>query len=168
MAVYRVSITIADEKGQNSRHGFYINADNPDSDVGSIIAYMQAYITALEAIITGAVISASLTLGVPLPVGSRLTPLENSDVEEGREFFYRTQGGFIFKHRIPTFDESLIEEPLAVGFDNLPEEVANLTLFFTNPLDFPEEWPIDPTDARGDSITVFDRCEEDFKASRKL
>ena len=164
--MWQVNITVRDEKGGRSKVQLYL----PYSDLTTIadaaqspVEFAQQFATYLNAVITGAIESISLSLRVELPAGLTAAPGANSDIEEGATFIYRTAGGFVTRQRIPTFSEGFVV-PGTREIDLVPTAVANLVEMMTIPSDLPGNWGIGPSDSRGDGIIALSEAREQFRS----
>lgn len=99
-----VTFSIQDAKGKVS----ITKINFPDTQtVGELSAWAVDMATAINAVITGKVISAGIGFEVDLAGATiRANPLANSDVEEGARFLWRSAINAITQFRLPTFDEA--------------------------------------------------------------
>lgn len=169
MAVWTATVSIMDAKGDVSRHLFYIPFE-PMTDIDNALrdpsAFAQAYALELEPLIDGFVTSIILTLTVDLLPGHKTSALAHSDVNEGALFIWRTQNGFTFKHRIPTFKESLLESNSnAVDLIALNGVSQYESMMILGGSTIPD-WQVSVSDSREDYIVGISTAEQNFKKSR--
>lgn len=102
-----ITITIQDGKGQTGR----VEANLP-TGTGQVTAvnFAEDLAIAINELINGTIIGIIITDIVPLPEEVLGTPSENSDVEEGGQFIFRTENANTTKMRIPCFFEGKILE----------------------------------------------------------
>ena len=102
----KLQYTIRDEKGFISRTLVHIPSA---TTLANATAYAQDVAEVIDAVIGGKLESIDVCIGVSLPGGIKITPDANTDIEEGALFVYEDADGRIFRQRLPTFLESLIE-----------------------------------------------------------
>lgn len=162
--VWQATLTVRDDKRQTSEMLVYILT--PDFLVDQVhdpVEFAQELAVYVDACITGAIVNITLTVSPALPDGIKTVPDSESDVEEGLLATYRTAGNWVFKHRIPTWREDLLNADGTV-FGTV--ETGELFAMMTQPEDLPANWAIGACDRRGDDITVLVEAHENFKRSR--
>lgn len=164
--IWRVNITIKDDKGQRSIHSFHL----PYTDLETItearqnpVAYVEAYALALGDIITGQIERIGLTLTLDIPSGLRPTPDPASDVEEGAKVVFQTVEGTYSTMRVPTFREMFVNPDGSLA---AATEVVAWQELITQPEELPANWSLGPCDNRGADIVAVRRAGESFTSSR--
>jgi hypothetical protein len=125
----------------------------------------------LDQMIKGQIIGINVSLDADLPAGIKLSPLDDSDVEEGAIFRYPTNstGKPYFEHRIPTFDESLMPEGGKMSWltPGVPAIVGTWVSYVTQPEDTELEALPGAITQRGVDIKSFFQAWESFIKSGK-
>lgn len=102
----KVQYTIRDGKGLTSRTLVHLPSA---TTLANATTYAGAFASAMDDVIGGKIESIDICIGIALPGGLKADPGADSDVEEGAVFVYEDAVGRIFRQRLPTFLESLIE-----------------------------------------------------------
>lgn len=102
----KLQYTIRDAKGLSSRTLVHLPSA---TSVANATTYAGALAAVIDAVIGGSLESIDLCIGIALPGGIKSTPGADTDIEEGAVFVYKDVDGRIFRQRLPTFLESLIE-----------------------------------------------------------
>lgn len=160
MAGQKLVYVFKDAKGEKAQCVAYLPA------VTTVVQAQQISNTLeplLEQLTNGAIIGASLNVPLTLPVGYRATALPGADVEEGGRFIFGTAGGYSTAMRVPTFLESLI----AADSRQIQVGVLAVSDFIDFMINGNGVDP-DPTDYRGEDITVLNSALEAFQRSRRL
>jgi hypothetical protein len=162
---YTVLYSVRDGKGATSTTELNL----PDSitlDNARIFAAEMGKL--IDNLITGAIVRIGLVLSVDLPSGIATNPDENSDVEEGARFQWRTQNGFYSGMRLPTFDEANI----VAGSRDVDQAASPVAAFVLAMLDGINlvgaggSGKPNPCDKRGEDIVALEFAREQFLSSR--
>lgn len=160
MGLWRATFAVKDGKGEDRTTRIFLNDDASES-AGEVVAFVQAYAVALDALIAGAIINIELHQNVPLPVGIKTVPNLAADVQEGAYWVWITQNGYIVRQRLPTFDEAMLV-PGKEHVDMTAAEVQAFMQLTIEPIETPEEWAVYPVDGRGEDIVSLRSADEDF------
>lgn len=186
---YTITYTIEDSKGQTSRvalcaerrkFGFAESFAQPNPSTGEAeneadveyLAIQFGYL--LQSIISGKITNISVSTQVLVSdfpgtglTAFRANALANSDTEEGCRFTFKTEGGYITKHRVPTILESKMDGD--TGYVNYPDD-PDVELYVDVIIRAPglsgNYGPLF-TDERNDYINTYLHSAEYFHASRK-
>lgn len=162
----KITYTIKDGKGKKSQ--CVINYPNVDLVTDVTAQNRNPLWYALEiggwiqAMITGAIVSMSVSMDVDMSGFGNYVPEENSDVEEGATFIFTTENGYTTRIRIPTFDEQYI----VAGTSDVDLTEIVISTFVSEVIGGTDSGTFYTlTDARGDDITALKTAYESFKNS---
>lgn len=161
---WTVSYTIEDAKGLSSSTEVNFVGTATFADVQRAALRIGQLINGMT---RGALRKVNISYSVGLPEGVRVTPLENSDVEEGARFQFRTTNGFFTGMRIPTFDESLLVanstevNQSATAVQQFIAAIVN-GVALTDPAAL-----VTCVDKRGEDIIALSFAREQFQSSRR-
>lgn len=166
MLTWQATVSVIDAKGQTGKIPFHM--DTPDlidivDTSDDPVDFVQTFCTMVDALIGGAITGAKLTIEIALPGGIKTSPLAASDVEEGVIYLMRSNVGGAVKMRVPTFDETFINQDGSLTNDT---EVADFEILLTHPEDLPADWGVGLSDNRGASVNRLVGAHEQFKSSR--
>lgn len=101
---YSITYSIEDEHGYDSKFVIYVPSAWSIEDV---FAYSQAFAIILDPLILGKISNIAVAINV-LPVGCKVSALQNSDVEEKMmiALSYAPNGRAELSYNIPTFNEA--------------------------------------------------------------
>lgn len=169
--IVKVTFGILDAKGQSSRVVYHSMIDPYFTGLGGqyievLKMYFQEVAKRLDQYIMGSIVSINISVDCALPVGIKVAPLTNSDVEEGAEFkFPEGANTAYFRHIIPTFDHALF----GYGQTTLAwEDISDYAMLLFQSEDAPS-WPNEIgtiTDNRGFEVNAPPRITKKFKPSR--
>lgn len=159
----QASIRVRDAKGKEST----INFNHPlGVDLGALKNTIRSTAALIDNAIRGQIIGASISLVVNLPLGLGLkaTAIAGSDIEEGVRFSFETTVGSHTLFRIPTVDESWLNDAGVLDYDPsdamddlIQRVLQGVTQGLIN---------ASPSDAYGNDIGAFLGGQESFLASR--
>lgn len=102
----KLQYTIRDGKGLTSRTLVHLPSA---TTLANATTYAQAFASAMDDVIGGKIESIDICIGISLPGGLKADPVATSDIEEGAVFVYEDADGRVYRQRLPTFLETLIE-----------------------------------------------------------
>ncbi len=100
-----VVFSLKDADGHQSTTSIRIPSGTDHADA---LAFASDVATLLDKVIDGVITRVGISSIVTLPGGLKSAVLDNADVEVGATLIYDAVGGFLFRHRIPTWKKSLI------------------------------------------------------------
>lgn len=164
MAMY-IRYSIADAKGDTSE----VEIPFPDStDVVDLLAQVGPIAQLLNAIVTGGLVRASVTVDLDLsatgPAGfGGWGPVASlaSDVQEKAEFVFRTVLGNIKRINLPTIDEDII----AINSREVDMADAGVQAFITMMEDGIGD--VEPSDQRGEDLFTLVAATENWGKRRR-
>ncbi len=173
MAIALVTFTVADRKNKKSSVTFWssLNGGGLNDKLTDVIEYWQEVARRMDALVTGAIVSISISIQPTLPTGIKIAPQLNSDVEERALLIYPAdnRAGYTpvgFRHEIPTFNHALFDTGTTLSeADNAA--LAAFVGLLVNPTDL-ADWPGEYgefVDSRGKMIGLFSRAEKRFRRS---
>lgn len=176
---YEVNYTIEDGKGSKSVMTVYVWRRDQYTDPLIFEGHRDPEQFALELgsaidkIIKGKI--KRITIGTvlrdedfPFPPSHTFKPFAdpNSDVEEGITVTYKTVQGYIFKHRIPTIDEAVINADGELDLSNVASDQTYFIHLMLTPSETSADWEVYPTDHRNTDLWDYVGSGDAFDASR--
>jgi len=162
MAVAKeVVFSIQDDDGHTSQVSVRIPSGTAAADA---TAFASDVATLLDAVIDGVITRAGISETVTLPGGLKVAALDTCDVEVGATLFYLAAGGFVFRHRLPTWKRSLIVvdgSDILVGDTDVDAWLAMMTAGIT-----PVATLVQPSEWRDGDITAFSTGSQTFTKTR--
>lgn len=154
--------SIRDAKNETST----MEVNIPESfNIGVVVEFAGDLALLINEIITGAITRIGIAFIMNLPGGLRVTPLANSDVEEGARFQFLTSGGFNTSMRVPTFLETLIASD-SRQVDTADTDVAAFVTAITAGIAETGPTTVTPADKRDEDIVSLVSALEQFMSSR--
>lgn len=153
--------TLKDEKGDTSTMSVRLPAATLFADAE---AFLSDFASLLDLTIDGVVTRIGMSFNVLLPGGLKVAALNQVDVERGATFIYQSAGGFLFRHRIATFKNSLIGAGSA-DVNLADADVINLVSAMNNGLT-PIATLVQPSEHRGDDLAAINSARQTFIRTR--
>lgn len=157
------TIRVRDSKGKESN----IKFNHPlNTDLGALKQTIRSTAQLIDTIIRGQIIGASISLVVNLPgnLGLKATAIAGSDIQEGVRFTFGTAQGSQTQFRIPTLDETYLNDAGILeytGGDDVDDVLQRIIQGVTQGL-----INASPSDAYGNDVTAFLGGQESFLSSR--
>jgi hypothetical protein len=163
--IWSGSITVLDAKNHTAEIRVYLNApDIIGEEADDPAEFLQALASMLDDYLDGQIVHLSASRVIPLPDGLKAAPIPIADVEQGARVIWRTDNGVPLRNTFPTWSEDHI---LVTGDVDITTGVADVLLMFTNPIELPGNWTVQPSSNRGELIATYESFEEKFKESRR-
>lgn len=163
--IWHGAITVRDAKNQTATIGLYLSAPDVISEGADDPAeFLQALASMVDDYLDGQIVGIAASRIITLPEGLKAAPIPVSDVEQGARAAFRTDNGVAVQTTFPTWSEDYI---LQTGDVDITTGVADILLMFTNPIELPGNWTVQPASGRGELIATYGAFEEKFKRSRK-
>lgn len=156
-----VVFSIVDDDGHPSSVSVRIPSDTAAADA---TAFASDVATLLDAVIDGVITRIGISETVTPPGGLKTAALANCDVEVGATLFYAAAGGFVFRHRIPTWKISLIVDDGSV-IDQSDGDVQAFRDMMVNGIT-PVATLVQPAEWRDADITAFNVGSQTFTKTR--
>lgn len=156
-------IRVRDSKGAESEFKF----NHPlNVDLGALKNTIRSTAALIDAVLTGQIVGAGITLIVNLPgsLGLKASAIAGADIEEGVRFSFETTVGSHTLFRIPTISETWLNDAgnlVYVASDAMDDLIQRILQGVTQGL-----INASPSDAYGNDITDFLAGTESFLASR--
>lgn len=161
MLALKLVYTIRDEKGKEATTEIKIPLS---ISLANAINFAGAMAVLINALVTGAIVNISIIATVDLSslVGLRTSPLAGSDVEEKGAFGFKTDVGFPTSVQLPTFNEDFV-----IAGSDLIDLTDAAVIDFTEAmlLGITAGVLVEPVDAHGDDIDLFEYGYERFRSS---
>lgn len=162
---FEFSYTIEDEKDQKSVLTLFWDGGgfiaDPFTDAQTAARSMA---TLLDAVIAGRITGIRISARVSLPNGLKAAAFPDSDVEEGAQLLYRTEGGYTYRQRLPTIRDTLVDGENVLM--NEPE-LSAWRFWMENYIEASPQEDGNFCDQRGDALLTFIRARVQFKRSRE-
>lgn len=156
--MFRLWIRVRDADGDTST----LTLNFPSSfSITEVLGFADGFITLLDAIITGKVEEAGISVVVTLPGGLRANPVAYSDVQHGALMSWGTDGNYRTSYRVPTFNPAMF----ATGSKNVDVEDSDVAAVLTamiSGIDVSATM-VEPSDYRGDDINALIKGVESFR-----
>jgi len=156
-----VVISLKDADGHVSQTSVRIPSATLAADA---TAFASDIATLLDAVIDGIITRVGISETVTLPGGLKAAVLDNADVELGATLFYDAVGGFVFRHRIPTWRKDKFvanSAAILVGNADVDAWIAMMVSGIT-----PVATLVQPSEWRDADITAFNVGTKTFTKTR--
>lgn len=156
-----VVYTIQDEKAEQSTMSVRLPSATAFADAD---AFASDFATLLDAVIDGFITRIGMSFTVTPPGGLKVAAAAGVDVEAGATFIYNSALGFKFRHRIPTFKQSLI----AAGSGDVNQADAGVTALINAMEDglTPVVTLVQPSEHRDDDLAAISSARQTFTRTR--
>jgi hypothetical protein len=170
MALSTITFTIQDAKSAKSRLQVIVEHPEFIDDAREDPAdYASAFAQLLDPLITGKIVDIGVTRSVALPSGIKTVAAQESDVEDGAIFLWRTEADSTVSMRVATFDEQYyVPRSRKVDVSTpLPAPLSDWLIHITSPGEGPGDYLLTPCDNRGAEIRDLKDAYEQFVTRKR-
>lgn len=181
VGVWEISYTIRDAKGNHSQLLIYYPKFKDTSGAAVTVETVDdpeyfAWVMAglLDQLVTGQIVRINVgttvwdgTFPSEADANLKTSPAVLSDVQEGVTLIFRTAGGDVFQHRIPTIDETKlrVSGELNTGDTDAASWLAMMTI--PEDAEIGGDWTVGASDARGVDLVTFEKSIQSFTGRRR-